>query len=955
MLTTSYRDADVQATPRAGASGYILKSMPKSEMLKIIRAVHSGRRHVPPEGAARLAEHQGEEDTRTDQDAGGPLPLVSLLLRLALLLLLLAPSPAVAVDPERHISQYGHTAWRVFDGTIPRPVGITQTTDGYIWFGTRDGLMRFDGVRFSLWRSVDGEPLIKRFSALLGASDGSLWIGTLSGLIHLKNGKLYTYARPHEKGAISNILQDRSGTIWVSRYHMPKGSGPLCRAGEAELVCYGAKEGVPAGYVLGMTQDSDGYFWFGGDVLCRWRPGSAATCFDDVGRQGRMRMDTQDLTSGPSGSLWTAIDAVGPQFGVRYFSGGKWSPFIVPGFDGPSVRSHRLYVDRHNSLWVGTENDGLYRIHDGVADHYASPDGLSGHAAHDFYEDREGNLWVTTDSGLDMFRDTPVVSYSMAQGLFGSLISSILARRDGSIWIGNQGAIDILRNGEHSLLSPRDMSGDSNVTLFEDHAQTVWLGLGHTVLAYRNGRFFEIRRPDGSSLNQNYEFPVTEDVDGNIWALGQAGHLFLIKGLKVVEDIQLGESLSSALLLEPDKNGGVWISTRAGEIARYRGEQLETYSLKDGGKDPISIHEMIVDTDNSLLISTERGLVRWSNGQQTALGVRNGLPCESIYSAIKDDNGSLWLYARCGLLQIEASQVAKWEGDPTSPISARMFDAHDGAFPGIQVQRQHISSKAPDGRLWFTNGTLAQVVDPKHLPKNEVMPPVAIEDLVADRKELGAQAGMRVPALTRDVQIDYTALSFSVPQKVRFRYILEGHDAVWQEPGERRQAYYTDLTPGKYRFRVIASNNDGVWNEAGATLDFSLAPAWYQTNWFRVSCVTVLVVLLWALYRLRLRQMAYQFNMRLEERVSERTRIARDLHDTLLQSFQGLLLRFQTVSQLLPARPEEAKQRLDGAIDQAAEAITEGRDAVQGLRSSTVETNDLALAIGTIWRRTGGR
>jgi signal transduction histidine kinase len=189
-------------------------------------------------------------------------------------------------------------------------------------------------------------------------------------------------------------------------------------------------------------------------------------------------------------------------------------------------------------------------------------------------------------------------------------------------------------------------------------------------------------------------------------------------------------------------------------------------------------------------------------------------------------------------------------------------------------------------------------------------------------------------------------MSFSVPQKVRFRYILEGHDTVWQDPGDRRQAYYTDLTPGKYRFRVIASNNDGVWNEAGATLDFSIAPAWYQTNWFRVSCVSAFGLLLWALYRFRLRQVAYQFNMRLEERVSERTRIARDLHDTLLQSFHGLLLRFQMVSQLLPAG--EAKQRLDGAIDQAAEAITEGRDAVQGLRSSTVETNDLAVAIRTI-------
>jgi ligand-binding sensor domain-containing protein len=368
--------------------------MPESEMLKIIRAVHGVKRHVPPAVAARLAEHLGEEDPRTDGDAVWHASLVSLLLRFALLVLLLVPAPAAAVDPDRHISQYGHTAWRVFDGTIPRPVGVTQTTDGYIWFGTRDGLMRFDGVRFSLWRSVDGEPLIKRFSALLGASDGSLWIGTLNGLMHLKSGKLYTYARPHERAAIANIVEDRAGTIWVSRYHMPKGSGPLCRAGEAELVCYGAKEGVPAGYVLGMAQDSDGYFWFGGDVLCRWRPGSAATCFDDVGRQGRMRMDTEDLTSGPSGSVWTAIDAVGPQYGVRYFSGGKWIPFIVPGFDGPSVRSHKLYVDRHNSLWVGTENDGLYRIHDGVTDHYARPDGLSGNAVRDFYEDREGNLWV---------------------------------------------------------------------------------------------------------------------------------------------------------------------------------------------------------------------------------------------------------------------------------------------------------------------------------------------------------------------------------------------------------------------------------------------------------------------------------------------------------------------------------------------------------------------------------
>ena len=877
---------------------------------------------------------------RTNGDAVWPASLVSALLRLALLLLLLAPAPASAVDPERHISQYGHTAWRVFDGAIPRGGLVTQTTDGYIWLGTTDGLMRFDGVRFSLWRGDDGKPLIKRFSALLGASDGSLWIGTLSGLTHLKSGKLYTYAKPNEKAAISNIVEDRSGTIWVSRYHVPKGSGPLCRVGEAELVCYGAKEGLPARYALALTQDSDGYFWFGGDVLCRWRPGSAATCFDEVGRQGTIRMDIQEFASGPSGSVWAAIDAVGPQFGVRYFSGGKWSPFIVPGFDGPSVRSQGIYLDRHNSLWVGTANNGLYRIHDGVADHYTSQDGLSGNAVDSFYEDREGNLWVATDSGLDMFRDTPVVSYSTAQGLFASWISSILARRDGSIWIGNQGAIDILRNGKHSLLSSRAMSGDSVVSLFEDQAQTVWLGLDRALFAYQNGRFFDIKRPDGSPLRQNSELPVTEDADGNIWALGQTGHLFRIKDRKIVEDIQLGESLSSASLLEPDKSGGLWIGSKAGMIARYHAGQLQIYSLKDD-KDPLSIHEMIVDTDNSLLISTERGLVRWSNGQHAALGMRNGLPCESIYSAIKDDNGSLWLYARCGLLQIEASQLAKWEASSTSPISARVFDAHDGAFPAIRAPRQHISSKAPDGRLWFTNSVLAQVVDPKHLPRNEVMPPVAIEGLIADRKVLGAQAGIQVPALTRDLQIDYTALSFSVPQKVRFRYILEGHDTVWQEPGGRRQAYYTDLPPGKYRFRVIASNNDGIWNQQGASLDFKVMAAWYQTTWFRLLFVVIILTTAWALYRLRVRQVAHALAARFDERLAERTRIARELHDTFLQTVQGSKLVADDALDA-PYEPARMRQAMEQLSTWLGKAVEEGRAALNSLRTSATETNDLA-------------
>ncbi len=875
----------------------------------------------------------------SNKDAAGAASRVSLLLRFTLLLLLLAPAPAAALDPERHISQYGHTAWKVFDGAIPGFNTITQTTDGYIWLGTKDGLMRYDGVRFSLWKSAADEPLMAVFTAMLGASDGSLWIGTLDGLMHLKNGKLYTYKDEHAKAHIRVILQDRDGTIWVVRNQIPKGSDPLCRVGEVELVCYGAKEGLSARFALGLTRDSDGYFWIGGDALCRWRPGSAATCFNELGRQDGTAKPVSALASGPSGSVWAALDAVGPQFGVRYFSGGRWSPLIVPGFDGPSIRSHALYLDRHDSLWVGTENNGLYRIHDGVADHYGSTDGLSSNGVGDFYEDREGNLWVSTDSGLDMFRDTAVISYSMAQGLFASTIASVLARRDGSIWIGNQGAIDILRNGEHSLLSLRGLPGETVGPLFEDHAQTVWLGLDLALLAYRDQRFFEIMRPDASPLRQNQPLAMTEDTDGNIWVRDSSNHLFCIKDQKVAEDIQLDQSLSSAAFLESDSHGGIWVGAK-GKIARYHAGQFETYSLEDD-VGPVLIREMIADGDNSLLISTGRGLVRWSNGQTTKLGVRNGLPCESIYSTIKDDNGSLWLYAKCALLEIEASQVAKWEGSPGSQISVKLFDAYDGAFPGRQIQHQRISSKAPDGRLWFTNGIMAQVVDPKHLARNEVPPPVSIEDVIADRKPLGTQAGMQVPALTRDLRIDYTALSFSVPQKVRFRYILEGHDTAWQEPGGRRQAFYTDLRPGKYRFRVIACNNDGVWNESGANLSFSVTPAWYQTNSFRVACVLGGLLLLWALHKLRMRQAARALSLRFDERLSERTRIAREFHDTLIQTIQGSKL---VADDALDRSADPARMR--HALEQLSEwlnrAIQEGRAALHSLRTSATETNDLA-------------
>jgi signal transduction histidine kinase len=312
---------------------------------------------------------------------------------------------------------------------------------------------------------------------------------------------------------------------------------------------------------------------------------------------------------------------------------------------------------------------------------------------------------------------------------------------------------------------------------------------------------------------------------------------------------------------------------------------------------------------------------------------------------MEDDDHAFWLYTACGLVRIARSELDVWATDPKRTIQTTVFDSSDGASVHSLAMYGERVAKTSDGKIWFLPVEGVSVIDPRHLPFNKLTPPVHIEQLTADRKTQDATSNLRLPPLVRNLEIDYTALSLVAPEKIHFRYKLEGQDRDWNEVINERRAFYSNLPPRNYRFRVLASNNSGVWNEAGASFDFSIAPAYYQSAWFQASCVTAFLGLLWALYRFRLHQIGQEFNARLEERVNERTRIARELHDTLLQSFHGLLFRFQAARNMLPRRPEEAMQALDGALERTEEALAEGRDAIQGLRASTVATNELAQAV----------
>jgi len=786
-------------------------------------------------------------------------------------LLLLALPRALALEPDRRISQYGHTVWRIQDGAISPPTNIAQTTDGFLWITTAQGLMRFDGVRFMQWQPPQGQTLPgTHFSAVFGSRDGSLWIGTTRGLARWKDGQLRTFTDLEHPTGIGEIIEDDSGTIWATRYGLNAREAPLCSISEETLRCFGKKDGIPVTYGLGLTHDSEGNIWFGSSVLVRWRPGTPATTyFAEIARELAKGDGVGDVALGPSGTAWASLDGMGPQLGVQYYSGGKWTSYAAPGFDAARVRPFALLVDRRGSLWVGTKDDGVYRICGGVADHYGVSDGLSGNSVGSLYEDREGNIWVTTDGGLDMFRDTALISYTTRQGVSDSDFHSVLALRNGAVWIGTGSALNILRKQDgKTVIFDRNLSGREVGPMLEDHSGVVWLGVDLALMRFQNGRFREVQPPGGQPFaSLGGVTGIAEDSGGTIWVLTRRGQLFSIVGDKIEKQASPNYDLGWQKYLVADANGGVWLGTQKGKstISYFRDGRLQTTSLSSP-QGPVGIRAPFVDSDNSLLVPSSQGLYRLNHGQLTLFSSDNGLPCPEIFSAIRDNHGALWVYTRCALVRIAQPEWAKWIENPHAAVSVMILDTLDGAQAGTGNSYQPTSSKTPDGRLWFVTGVSAQVLNPDRLYENVLPPPVYVEGVMADHKRFDATSLVKVPARSRDLEIDYTAPSFSVPQKVRFRYMLEGRDREWQDAGTRRQAFYTDLRPGHYRFRVTASNGQGVWNQAGASLDFVVLPAYYQTNWFRLSCVVAFIALLWVLHRWRVHQLKSQ-EKRLREAV----------------------------------------------------------------------------------------
>ena len=842
-------------------------------------------------------------------------------------LVLLTPR-ADAFDSNKPLTEYTHTVWTHKDGLPSAFIySIAQTQDGYLWLATTDGLVQFDGVRFLHWRPKTGHrALLGVVRALCAGSDGSLWIGTASGLVgHIRGEDLTTSSVGAQ---VEAILADRDGTVWVTT------EDHVLRFRAAALEQIGTAIALPGPFLSGLLQDKSGAIWFSTDA-------------------GVLRLDPRDpqvrFVKIAKGKAWLSTDTRGNIWTTR--ADGSTRPTNEGQlFSGTGIRKaldvHTVLLDSAGNTWIGTLGQGLARLPAGSDDmqkmeRFSQLDGLSAEFVWCLLEDREHNLWVGTQNGLNRFRDEKITTLTRREGLASDSVGALAAGPEGTIWAST--AIGMNRiDGEHRDLY---LNGATAMGLSMEGENTLWAGTNRGVVRWENGKWSNLPMPPGIRLED--VTAIAEDQEKGVWLFDAHKGLYRWADDRVTdfaqEPLLAGKSILTA---RADRTGKVWFGFYEGGVAVFEGSQFRSYSERDGLAGGF-VDAVFFDAAGTVWIGAERGLSRLEGQKFVTWNMANGLPGERILWILGDNVGRLWLGYSTGVACVSRSELDRAAQDPSHRVAYNFLDDGDGLKGNPDRRWQSPAVRARDGKFWFRTSEGVAVIDPQELTKNLVVPPVHVERLVADGAVIDTTRPIRLRPLTREAEIDYTALSLAEPRKVRFRYKLEGFDSDWRDAGTRRQAFYTNLRPHAYRFRVLACNNDGVWNESGATLDFDLLPAFYQTQWFRLLCALVLIILGWAAYRLRVWQVTTHLRERFEERLKERIRIAQELHDSLIQDVMGISLQIEVTDELLPA-DFAAKQSLARALSLCKSALSAGRRALNDLRVASLSAADLVKSFSLL-------
>ena len=835
---------------------------------------------------------------------------------------------AEAFDANKPLTEYTHTVWTHKDG-IPSAFiySIAQTRDGYLWLATTDGLVRFDGVRFVHWRPKTGHTaLLGVVRSLCAGRDGDLWIGTATGLVgHIRGDDLTTFSVGAQAEA---IVEGRDGALWVATENR------LARFRAATQDPIGAAITLPGPFLSGPLQDKSGSIWLST-------------------KHGVLHLDPADPQSRfvrvTEGELWLSEDTSGVIWMTR--PDGSTLPvdeeqmFSRTGMGIKALDIRAVLRDSQGNTWIGT-GQGLARLratshNEQKMERFAQSDGLSAQLVWCLLEDREHNVWVGTKNGLNRFRDEKITTLTTREGLASDSVGALAAGPDGAIWASTPIGINRI-DGEHRDLY---VNGTSVSGLFVDRENRLWAGTNRGVARMENGKWRYLPMPTGIQLPG-----VTVITGGNgndAWLFDSHKGLYRWANGRITdfsqEPLLKGKSILTA---GADRTGKVWFGLYEGGLVVFDDSRFRSYSERDGLAGGF-VDAVFVDDDGTVWIGAERGLSRLDGQKFFTWNTANGLPGQRVLWILADSVDRLWLGYSSGVASVTRSELDHAARDPSHRLACSFLDDSDGLKGNPDSGCQSPAVRASDGKLWFRTSEGVAVIDTRHLATNPVPPPVQVERLVADGAVVGAAQPVRLRPLTRDVEIDYTALSLAEPRKVLFRYKLEGLDSDWRDAGTRRQAFYAKLRPHAYRFRVLACNNDGVWNESGASLDFDLLPAFYQTQSFLLLCTMVLIILCWGAYRLRVWQVTTRLRDRFEERLKERTRLAQELHDNLIQDVMGISLQIEVTDELVPA-DSPAKQSLGSALGLCKSALDEGRRALNDLRSGPLSADDLVKSFSQL-------
>ena len=661
-------------------------------------------------------------------------------------------------------------------------------------------------------------------------------------------------------------------------------------------------------------------------------------------RAGELPTSTQDCPTErsiallPIGSdeLWVGTDT-----GLYRGNGTGFRRLELPSFLG-IVQVLSLLRDRDSNIWVGTTR-GLLRINaKGIS--FSEENELRGDGGINvLFEDREGNLWIGGARGLGRIRDSAFVTYSSVSDRRFEHNGPVYVDPEGRTWFAPaQGGLYVLQNGRVQPVT--SIPPNEVVYSISGGADEVWAGRqrgGLTRLQFRNGAIASQSYTEANGLAQNSAYAVYESRDGSVWAGTLNGGVSKFKdGHFTTYTTTNGLASNTVSSILETRDGAMWFATPSG-LSSFSNGQWRTYTTVEGLPSP-EVNCLFEDSSGTLWSGTSAGLAFFASNHFQVPHESPDVLREQIVGMAEDKSGRFWIATSHHVLRVPRDKLLS---GVVKAVDVREYDQADGleSTEGVKRSRSVVSDSA--GRIWFSLSSGLSVVNPSQITDNSVPALPHIEAITADNNTANLAASVRIPPSPRRITFEYTGLSLAVPGRIRFRYFLEGFDSSWSQPVAAREAVYTNLGPGSYRFRLVASNSEGLWNGPETAIALNVAPAYYQTYWFRLSCIATFLGMLAAAYQLRLRKLSREFHLRLEERVAERTRIARELHDTLLQSFHGLMFRMQAARNLLPRRPEEAGEALDGSIARAEQAIDEGRNAIQDLRSEAADATDIAQLV----------